>query len=209
MRSFLFCLLLGISFTAAAAVVSEKDVMTGAVPRKSIETKFTNRANHKILLDKKLAEDRPMYDGFLESEEAVRLGQISDLTTKENIKAVDNFVRLADKNPENLMQRLIGAKPGQVEWPTRGTTRLGSQEEVRGSTAAKDSDNPLEMLTSIRMHDVTGSYDDMERDSQYVKQVYEKKAIPVLKNLSHEFLGQKAAPVILSETPIGATSIAP
>ena len=203
MKAFLVCLLLGVSVVATAAVVPEQSAPVPAPQR--IPMRLTDRTKHKIMIEKKLEASKKDYSkGFMESEEAARLRQIEQLVTKENVTAVNNFVRLADQNPEGLLGRMLGAKPGEVVLQQRGATRLGSQKSARGATLAKESDDPLEMLTSIRMHDVTGTYDELEQGGEYIKQTYDTKVIPVLKNLGHEFLGQKSAPVLLPDVSASA-----
>jgi len=212
MKRFLLCLLLGVSVSATAAVAPQKDATKETLPAKTITMHYTNRANHKILMDKVVGEDDVLVSKeFVASEDAGSLRQLDYLLTKENVKAVDNFARLSDQNPDALLQRLIGAEPGSIPLPERSAKRLGSQKEARGYRAARDSEDPLEMLASIRMADITGSFEDLEENADIIQKEYETKAVPFLKNISHEFLGQKPAPILLTdtETPAGTEGASP
>lgn len=198
MKTLLLSLFLGVSCVAMAAAVPEKEAPQQLIQVRKPKIRRTNMANHKVMVDKlKLQADaNGVSPDFLTSEDTTRLRQMPGVVTKENVKAVNNIARLANDNPELLAYQLFGAEPGEIEWPTRGPNRLGSDEMAEGAHLAVESDDPLEMLATIRMPELTGSYEELEAGGDMIEQAH-KEAMAQIKELSHEHLGQKPAPIFM------------
>ena len=198
MKTLLFSLFLGVSCVAVAATVPEKDASQQIVQVRKAKIRRTNMANHKVMVDKLKLQARTdgVSQDFLTSEDTTRLRKMPGVVNKENVKAVDTIARLANDNPELLAYQLFGAKPGEVEWPTRAPNRLGSDEMAEGARRAVESDDPLEMLATIRMPELTGTYEELEAGGDAIEQAH-KEAMVQIQELSHEHLGQKPAPIFM------------
>ena len=181
MRGILFGLLLGMSAAAFAQVVPDSEK-----PLKGASLKTPDLSQMKVIVD--LDEDvAPIYVPDSTMGSLKEMGAL----TKENVQAINTMARLMRDNPDGFAQQVLAVSPDdEVEWPGDGVTKLGSTREARSAVVAPESDDPVEMLSNIRMPELTGTYDEMEVNRTVMKAEYEK-AMKQFGEMSRKQFGQK------------------
>ncbi|MBQ4471972.1 MAG: hypothetical protein II942_01835 [Alphaproteobacteria bacterium] len=182
MKGILFGLLLGISAVTFAQVVPD-----AARPLKRANLTTPDLSKLKVIVD---LEDVVTPEYVPDST----MGSMKEMgvLTKENVQSINTMARLMRDNPDGFAQQVLSISPDdEVYWPGDGVKKLGSTKDAESAVVAEESDDPVEMLSNIRMPELTGTYEEMEVNRAVMKAEYEK-AMKQISELSRKHLGQKS-----------------
>ena len=200
MKKFLFVLMLGVSCVASAALVPEKETNAQLVPVRAATIRRTDMAKRHAMMAKRMdaIKDNKVSDAFLQSEGGQAVKNMYGVVNKETIGGINNVIRLSTENPDALTQQMYGMKKDEIEWPETATNKLGSDQVAGKGRPAPIETEPdmLKAIAQMRMPELTGSYDSIEKDGKAIAKAYDD-AMKQIEEMSHEHLGQKAVSVYM------------